>query len=47
MIFIAISVIMTGLFLISLGVWILFHLPDPTPRDWTPKECTMMRCVKA
>lgn len=47
MIIVALSVIATGIFLIGLGVWIIFHLPDPTPRDWNAKVCTLSRCVKA
>lgn len=47
MMIVAFSVIATGLFLIGLGVWILFHLPDPEPRDWHAKECNLIRCVRA
>lgn len=52
MIAIAVSVIAIGIYLIGLGVWILFNLPEPKSRmdesghRYKVQECTITRCVE-
>lgn len=52
MIIVALSVIAIGIYLIGLGVWILFNLPDFESKvdergRYKAQECTFTKCVPA